>query len=635
VEFDNGTYIWGTLRDQHRPEGGEPPIPRAPIGIEEREDFRAALSDGEGFIVKINRPFSCLRFGPDVFNSVAENEFLIDLINVLHLVLSRHDIMVDAAEILRSGIECTGIQLDPNMPWIYLVNVNFPTQHGSIKFACACRTIGRGHECVHADVTATVLGQLSPLPKEIELRTTGNVHKQSGLGSTGYLLVVNMLRKLEDNLRRNPGDPTGCTEQFQIEAQPGSCVLKSTRSRVLPAITEVMKQACAINNWRHSGVTATYEATVYGFLVEIIVNSQGRAPIRLKWSSNLLKLIPDKKQRAGHFGETFLYPFFSQNVLELTCSEWNAPPDQARSLPCPHHERCSNPNKKYEERIAYLHVWMRDNGLVCTAPTVTEMLRMAEIGGDVEVIFAPVWDRLLMFLYENKNRFLDLSEDLFRTLSLLVKGTSPSLKMQFDRGQFKDSFPHTAPLGELRFSSLDSNYMCRITRDHAGQNILGLFCSTPGRNDRPEWQKEWQKPAQAFGGIRLQRNIQDGAQIQENGEADERGDDSPIEGCDGGHIVGSKDAISEGDFDGEDAINEDEYDSGSGDDESSEGSVGAPCGAARHRNPPRSPPRSPAGEAPASEATQGSNFALKRQNASSQDAAPPVILQSSLCFWRC
>ena len=144
VEFDDGTYIWGTLRDQHRPEGGDPPIPRAPIGIEEREDFRAALSDGEGFILKINRPFSCLRFGPDVFNSVAEIEFLLDLINVLHLVLSRHDIMVDAAEILRSGIECTGIQLDPNMQWIYLVNVNFPTQHGSIKFACACRTIGRG-----------------------------------------------------------------------------------------------------------------------------------------------------------------------------------------------------------------------------------------------------------------------------------------------------------------------------------------------------------------------------------------------------------------------------------------------------------------------------------------------------------
>jgi hypothetical protein len=57
-----------------------------------------------------------------------------------------------------------------------------------------------------------------------------------------------------------------------------------------------------------------------------------------------------------------------------------------------------------------------------------------------------------------------------------------------------------------------------------------------------------------------------------------------------------------------------------------------------HSRPPieerRNPPRSPAGEAPAGEATQGSNFALKRQNATCQLSTPLVILQSSLCIWR-
>jgi hypothetical protein len=139
-------------------------------------------------------------------------------------------------------------------------------------------------------------------------------------------------------------------------------------------------------------VTATYEATVNGFLVEIIVNSQGRAPIRLKWSSNLLKLIPDKKQRAGHFGEAYLYPHFSKTVLEMTCSEWKEQADQASSLPCPHHERCSYTNTNYDGRIAYLQVWMSENGLVCTEPTVKELLGMMRNGGEAHLILASVWD---------------------------------------------------------------------------------------------------------------------------------------------------------------------------------------------------------------------------------------------------
>ena len=190
--------------------------------------------------------------------------------------------------------------------------------------------------------------------------------------------------------------------------------------------------------------------------------------------------------------------------------------------------------------------------------------------------------------------------------------------MQFEHNQISSSFPHTGPQTEWRIISIDGIFGGRIRRDSAGQNILSLFHTMPGHSYRPQWRV----PAHLFGGI--ERSFQDDAEIQENGEADERGDDSHIEGYVGGAIG-----------DSEDAINEEEHDSGSGDDESSEGSGGAPRGAARHRNPqvPR-PPRSPAGEAPASEAAQGSNFTLKRQNATSQHSTPPVILQSSLCIWR-
>jgi hypothetical protein len=274
-----------------------------------------------------------------------------------------------------------------------------------------------------------------------------------------------------------------------------------------------------------------------------------------------------------------------------------------------------------------------------------DMLRMIRGRGDAQLILEPVWDPYLMFVAENKNKILDFAEGIYSILNLLVQGSSQPLKMQFLPGQFDSSFPHTLPQTQYTMRSIDGQAWCRCIRDHAGQSILSLFYTR--MNDQPRWKE----PAQLFGVI-VKRYIQDDAQIQENGEADERGDDSPIEGCDGGLIGASKDAILGGEdamneeehesgsgddggpiggskdaiLEGEDAMDEEEHDSGSGDDESSEGSVGPYCGAARLRNPPRSPE---------GEATQGSNFTLKRLNATSQHSTPPVILQFSLCFWCC
>ena len=85
------------------------------------------------------------------------------------------------------------------------------------------------------------------MPKEIQLRTTGNVQIQSGLGSTGFLLLVNMMGIISNIDRRlREGPDRRSVSHFQLEAQPDSPFFKRNLHDVQQGILEVVKQVLAI-----------------------------------------------------------------------------------------------------------------------------------------------------------------------------------------------------------------------------------------------------------------------------------------------------------------------------------------------------------------------------------------------------
>ena len=89
-------------------------------------DFKNAIRNGEGFTVDI-RHDSLPRFDSEDFD---ERQFLSVLINVLHLLISRHDIGLDYAAILCDRIRCGENKLQQLTPRIqYLVSVLSPTTH--------------------------------------------------------------------------------------------------------------------------------------------------------------------------------------------------------------------------------------------------------------------------------------------------------------------------------------------------------------------------------------------------------------------------------------------------------------------------------------------------------------------------
>lgn len=167
------------------------------IGPKEWYNLREAICDGGCFIIWIGIP-RFHKFQPinSPIDEWSEDHLLSILINVLHLLISRHDIGLDYAAIVGFGIECTENQ---RAGLKYEVTVTFPTitagAPGSIRCACVC-VISLG--LVQVDVTCIVHGQLPALPKEYEFQRTGTSATLSYLGSVGHLSLLSCIKTVHE-----------------------------------------------------------------------------------------------------------------------------------------------------------------------------------------------------------------------------------------------------------------------------------------------------------------------------------------------------------------------------------------------------------------------------------------------------
>ena len=208
---------------------------------EARHHCTNAIRNGEGFTIDI-RHERLPRFDSEEFD---ERLFLRHLlINVLHLLISRHDIGLNYASIVRQGILCEEHKLAARVQMQHLVSVIFPKVGagvpGSISCSCKCESLDEYDSRV--EVACTVNGPLAARPNDIEFNPTGNVVNHSRLGHVGFASLLSCLREL----RRSEIT----AQQFREVVQPNSLSKAYFKSNddVIVVFTEAAKQAMAMLN---------------------------------------------------------------------------------------------------------------------------------------------------------------------------------------------------------------------------------------------------------------------------------------------------------------------------------------------------------------------------------------------------
>ena len=159
------------------------------IPPEARSQSTNAIRNGEAFTIDI-RHERLPRFYSEDFD---ERQFLHLLINVLHILISRHDIGLNYASIVLQGILCEANKLErlaARVEMQYLVSVIFPAggpgvpgTAGSIRCSCKCESLDEYDSRV--EVACTVSCPLAAQPNDIEFNPTGNVSYRSSLGHVG------------------------------------------------------------------------------------------------------------------------------------------------------------------------------------------------------------------------------------------------------------------------------------------------------------------------------------------------------------------------------------------------------------------------------------------------------------------
>ena len=143
-----------------------------------------AIRNGEGFTIDI-RHERLPRFDSEEFD---ERQFLHLLINVLHLLISSHDIGLNYASIVGQGILCEENKLKllaARVQMQYLVSLIFPIGGtgvlGSIRCSCKCESLDEYDS--RAEVACTVNGPLAARQNDIEFNPTGSIVRQGRLAA--------------------------------------------------------------------------------------------------------------------------------------------------------------------------------------------------------------------------------------------------------------------------------------------------------------------------------------------------------------------------------------------------------------------------------------------------------------------
>ena len=471
------------------------------IPPEARHHFTNAIRNGEGFTIDI-RHERLPRFDSEEFD---ERQFLHILINVLHHLISRHDIGLNYASIVRQGILCEENKLEllaERVQMQYLVSVIFPTGgtsvQGSIRCSCKCESLD-GYDS-RVEVACTVNGPLAARPNDIEFSPTGNVVFRSRLGTVGFASLLSCLREM----RRSEST----VQHFREVVQPNSlskAYFKSNDDAIV-AFTEAAKQAMAMLNIAFDPDTiqaSASRAQAGGQHVELTIPPLGveRAAITVAFTRTFFDGFERTSRRK---------PASASGQAAFDEREWLEAPifDIQLMVTCPDRlhfriqQRFSTaPEDRYGGRIAYLQRCLHQRGLVATEMVVRDMLDAfrPDHGGRVQLLLQDAWSHHVAFVEQNKSKLLDMIEDTLRTAIALVRADFPSF--QIELSDARRDYPHQKPLGVMRIGSQQNAEIdCIIQQDCARNIVLDISCyrSWHQRNNTRITQKN-------LGGIELAR----------------------------------------------------------------------------------------------------------------------------------
>ena len=554
---------------------------------EDIDEFKQAVQNGTGFVLRIESDLHFELFDSETCPEV-EMDFLNTLVAALKLLLGRHGIGIDYDFILHQGVECTQNMLDAEGRYLVSISFNFfKIPAGMLQFICTCEVLGESQinrysrdssrfSAAEIQVTSVVSGQLSAAVRRATWKCTGDITTRSLLGESGSA----SLRRIFADLKQ------GKSEEHV------SVMFRNTVHRVSPlyrdygeedaltAFEEEVKQALAINNLPHGEIQSDFTGSIRrDLLFNLNVPSHGsKGDSGNCMTIHFTRGVVETSNGGGRTKQTSvatpdtrdgLFPRLYDSQLSVHFGSWMLATKDYRTdkgggwIPETKNS-CAN-REDDSGRVSYLLLGLKDRGVVSNESSVRTLLRTMRHCGEVQLNLGPEWNPELTFLTQNKNMLLDMVEDLLRTVSLVVSGSTPSFQL-FIEGHDSSNFPHTPHWAPVIIRSHSSEVSCRVSRDVAGQAILSIRnYSGPrippsvrsGRGDLKRSRAE--STDESFGGIRLERGLR-GAQVEgilDAVDEDESGVDDSAD----------DDGMGEAEEDGED--DEDSYDENSGDESSS------------------------------------------------------------------